>query len=255
MLLHHESYGQGPPLIIMHGLLGSLDNWRTMGKKLGAHFRVFAVDLRNHGRSPHSDDLSYQLMAEDLKEFMDLHSIDAACLLGHSMGGKVAMRFAVLWPERVDKLVVADIAPKTYELRHSEILNALVSLDLERFSDRMEIGGALLEIIADQAMRRFLLKNLARDNMGNLTWRMNLKSIVRNYGEIVAGIGGEDSCHAPALFLRGAESDYIGKEDMSLIKRFFLHARLVTIPNAGHWLHVDAPEEFHTAVLDFLQAA
>lgn len=252
MRLNHESYGEGPSLIIMHGLLGSLDNWRAIGRKLGAYFRVFCLDLRNHGRSPHSEKFDYRLMAEDLKEFMDCHAIDSASLLGHSMGGKVAMRFALLWPELVDRLIVADIAPRLYSPVHQEILQGLLALDLGRFADRMEIGGALLDFVPDDAMRRFLLKNLVRNGNGTFAWRMNLGSIVRNYGEVAGGIDGDGCCDVPALFLKGEKSDYIRGDDMETITALFPHARLSVVPSAGHLLHSDAPEEFLASVLDFL---
>ncbi|NVN92577.1 MAG: alpha/beta fold hydrolase [Desulfuromonadales bacterium] len=254
MHLHCERYGEGSPLIILHGLFGSSDNWRTLGRKLGAHFSAFVVDLRNHGASPHSDDFNYQLMAEDLKVFMDEHCLASAYLLGHSMGGKVAMHFALAWPERLEKLVVVDIAPKEYQDRHGKIIQALVSLRLEPFTERREIDNALLEAIPDQIMRQFLLKNLTRDDRGCFRWRMNLKSIALHYGDINKSLD-EDACFdKPTLFLKGGNSDYMDTGDLVEINRFFPHARLDIVQGAGHWLHVDAPAEFLSRVCTFLGA-
>jgi len=252
--LHFESYGEGAPLIILHGLFGSLENWRTMARKLGSHFRVIVVDLRNHGKSPHCDDFNCQLMAEDLRVFMEEHCLASACLLGHSLGGKVAMRFALAWPELVEKLVVVDIAPKEYQDRHGKIIQALVSLRLETFADRREIDNALLVAVPDQVMRQFLLKNLVRSDRGGFSWRINLKSIANHYQDINKGLGGDTRFDKPTLFLKGGVSDYIDSKDLEVIKRLFPHAQLDTVPNAGHWLHTDAPEEFLSRVRTFLFA-
>jgi esterase len=254
MHLHHESYGEGPPLIILHGLFGSLDNWRTMSKKLGRLFRVFAVDMRNHGRSPHSDDFNYPLMAEDLKGFMDEHSLRSACILGHSMGGKAAMQFAVTCPDKVEKLVVVDIAPKDYPPRHNALLQTLLSLDLEAFARRTEIDAALQTAIPDTAVRQFLLTNLIRNEAGVYAWRMNLEVIERHYSEIIGGLNSDQSFGKPVLFLKGENSDYIQPDDYPFIARFFPHAHLVLIPGAGHWIQAEAPAEFLSVVVDFLQS-
>lgn len=254
MRLHFESYGKGSPLIILHGLFGSLDNWRTLGRKLGAHFRVLAVDLRNHGASPHGDDFNYRIMSEDLKAFMDEHCLASAYLLGHSMGGKVAMHFALAWPERLEKLVVVDIAPKEYQDRHGKVIQALASLNLQQFTDRREIDNALLEAIPDQIVRQFLLKNLARDDRGCFRWRINLKSIAHHYRQINKWFVGEVCFDKPTLFLKGGNSDYMDMDDLVEIIRFFPHARLDTVQGAGHWLHVDAPAEFLSRVCTFLCA-
>jgi esterase len=234
MRLNYECYGEGPPLIILHGLFGSLDNWRTLSRKFGRYYRVFAVDLRNHGSSPHSDDFSYPLMAQDLNSFMDGLSLSSACLLGHSMGGKVAMEFAVSNPNRVEKLVVVDIAPKEYMPQHDKI--------------------ALRKAIPDHSVRQFLLKNLVRNDAGVFAWRINLEGIARNYGEIIKSLHQNNCFGKPALFLKGENSNYIQQEDLPLITRFFPQARLVTVPNAGHWVQADAPAQFLTIVLSFLKS-
>ena len=255
MNLHYECSGKGSPLIILHGLFGSLDNWRTMSRKLSSHFQVFSIDLRNHGKSPRSDTFNYQLMTEDLKVFVNRHSLYPVCLLGHSMGGKVAMQFAVTWPGLIEKLVVVDISPKDYQPRHAEILQRLLSINLNHYSERMEMDKALSVTIPDYATRQFLLKNMVQTNNGGFAWRFNLKSIARHYGDIIKGIDGDICCDKPTLFLKGERSDYMQKEDLVKIYRLFPHARMAIVPNAGHWLHMDAPTEFLTAVLEFLQTS
>jgi len=255
MNLYHESYGAGQPLIILHGLFGSLDNWRTLSGRFGRHYRVFAVDLRNHGRSPHSEACNYELMAEDLRIFMDAHSIRSACLLGHSMGGKAAMQFAVTWPDRVEKLVIVDIAPKDYPPHHVEIIQSLISLDLKAYKGRTDIDGALKTSIPDQATRQFLLKNLVRDDAGFLRWKINLQAIAKNYCELIKGLDTDRSFKKATLFLKGQNSQYIRQEDFAKIARLFPRAELVTIPGAAHWVQADAPAEFLRVVLDFLQSS
>lgn len=253
MNLHHESRGEGPALIILHGLFGSLDNWRTMSGKLSRHFRVHAVDLRNHGRSPHSEIIDYGSMAGDLQEFMDAQSIASAFVLGHSLGGKVAMEFALGRPERVEKLVVADIAPGSYPPQHDDIIRSLISLDIGNLSGRAEADAALKKSILDSAVRQFLLKNLVRSDTGELHWRINIRAIAENYGRLIEAVDGGRSFHKPTLFLKGEKSGYIRPGDLADIKRLFPLARLVTIAGAGHWLQADAPSEFYQSVVDFLK--
>lgn len=252
MRLYVECQGDGPPLIILHGLLGSGDNWRTMARRLARRYRVFSLDLRNHGRSPHHERMDYPVMAEDLRAFMEEYSLASACLVGHSMGGKVAMRFTLTWPEMVEKLVVVDIAPKPYEARHDDMLRALVALEPERFRERGEIDLALHAAIPDPDMRLFLLKNLIRTRQGNFAWRINLESIVRNYDVISGWPADVASCEVHTLFVKGGGSDYLQLADAGLIRDYFPRARLVTIAHAGHWPHVEAPGVFQAALEGFL---
>jgi pimeloyl-ACP methyl ester carboxylesterase len=226
-----------------------------MSRKFGRYYRVFTVDLRNHGSSPHSGEFNYTCMAEDLRDFMDGHSLRSANLLGHSMGGKAAMQFAVTYPDRVEKLIVVDIAPKDYQPRHDAILHALVSLDLGAFTSRTEIDGALKTAIPENAVRQFLLTNLVRNDAGVFIWRMNLGAIVQNYSEIIRGLTSELSFDKPVLFLKGENSDYIQHEDYALIARVFPLAHLVTISGSGHWVQAEAPVQFLSVVLDFLQSS
>ena len=253
MHLAYQSYGAGPPLIILHGLLGSSDNWRTLSRTVfGAHFEVFTVDQRNHGRSPHSDTLDYPAMVEDLSAFMDARGLAAARLLGHSMGGKTAMHFALTYPERVEVLVVVDIAPKAYSRRHTALLEALRALDLAAYRTRAEINAALRPQIPSDGIRSFLLKNLQRDGQGGYGWKMNLDAIYRHYDRLNGGLEADGTFEGPTLFVRGSASDYVADEDTELIISFFPEAEIVTIDGAGHWVHAEKPQEFGEVVLGFL---
>jgi esterase len=252
MNLHFEAVGEGPPLIILHGLLGSADNWRSMSRRLGAHYKVFAIDLRNHGRSPHSDIFDYDVMTADLREFMEQQALRRIMLLGHSIGGKVAMQFALDYSEQVDRLVIVDIAPKPYELSERYILEALRSLDLTRYKSFADVDAALAEEVSGESLRQFLLKNLARDENGRLRWKAHLEAIDRNYDKLARGVGPERTFDKPTLFIRGGRSNYIGDDDVPLIRQIFPQADIATLPEAGHWVHVDLPEEFFQTVLNFL---
>ncbi len=254
MHLHYRSYGKGHPFILLHGLLGSLDNWATLAKRWADHFHVFAFDARNHGRSGHSGVMNYDVMAEDLRAFMDEHGISSAFLLGHSMGGKTAMQFAVRHPNQVEKLIVVDIAPKAYGRRHDHIFEALCSLDLNTFHHRKEIEAALSQKIHEPATVLFLLKNLARDEEGRFKWKMNLPVLKKHYDEISAGLPEDAKFENPALFVRGGKSTYILDEDRALIKKIFPRSNILTVKNAGHWVHADAPDELENTVVGFLSA-
>jgi len=254
MRLNYQSYGEGPPLIILHGLFGSLDNWHTLSKRFGRDFMVFTLDLRNHGRSPHSEEFDYTLMAEDLKEFIDLRSAGGVNLIGHSMGGKTAMQFALTYPESLERLIVVDIAPKAYPPHHNQIIDALYSLDLKSLHSRGEVDAALAEKIPDSAVRQFLMKNLKRDDQGAFAWKVNLDSIHKNYDAINRGFGDDARCEKPTLFIKGGKSNYILEEDTPLIMRIFPRARIETITHAGHWVHAEAPDEFYDTVVNFLRA-
>ena len=252
MQLHFRSYGAGSPLVILHGLFGSLENWHTISARLGAHFQMFALDLRNHGQSPHSTAMDYTVMADDLREFLEQHDLKRADILGHSMGGKVAMEFAALYPDRVHRLIIVDIAPKAYPPSHRQILDALLSLDLARFDDRREIETALQPQIPDLALRRFLLKSLTRLPNGAFAWKLNLPAINHNYPKLNAALNWSPPIQKPTLFIRGAKSDYIQDTDQELIHRLFTNAEIRTIENAGHWVHAEAPEPFLKILQDFL---
>jgi esterase len=253
MNLHFEAVGEGPPLIILHGLLGSADNWRSMSRRLGAHYKVFAIDLRNHGRSPHSDIFDYDVMTADLREFMEQQALRRIMLLGHSIGGKVAMQFALDYSEQVDRLVIVDIAPKPYELSERYILEALRSLDLTRYKSFADVDAALAEEVSGESLRQFLLKNLARDETGCLRWKVHLEAIYRNYDKLARGLAPERTFDKPTLFIRGGRSNYIEDDDARFIRQIFPQADIATLPEAGHWVHIDTPEEFYQTVHNFLK--
>jgi pimeloyl-ACP methyl ester carboxylesterase len=250
--LHSRSYGKGHPLIILHGLLGSLDNWATLARRLAGHFHVFTFDARNHGRSFHSNVMNYEAMVEDVNMFMHRHALPTAHLLGHSMGGKTAMQCAVTYPARVDKLVVVDIAPRTYGRRHDHIFEALCSIDLTRCSHRRDVEQALMAKLHEPATVQFLLKGLARDEGGAFTWKMNVPVLKRNYGDIAGGLPASARFDKPSLFVRGGRSTYILDDDRTLIKHIFPRSTILTVKNAGHWVHADAPEDLTRIVQRFL---
>jgi esterase len=252
MHFHSRTYGSGHPLIILHGLFGSLDNWATLARRFGEHFHVFAFDARNHGRSFHSDEISFKAMADDVKEFMNENRLDSAFLLGHSMGGKTAMLFAATFPAMVDRLVVVDIAPRAYDRKHDVILDALTAIDPSKYEDRKRVDEALAEQIPENATRQFLLKNLARNDSGRFRWKMNLPVIQSHYSEVMNGLSPTLRFEKPALFITGGKSNYVKEQDIPLIKQMFPQSVVLTIKQAGHWVHADAPVEIYEAVVRFL---
>lgn len=253
MELHFKTMGDGYPLIILHGLFGSLENWQTLSRAWASCYRVFAIDQRNHGHSPHNPVMDYPAMAEDLREFMERQQLSSAYVLGHSMGGKTAMQFALTHPEKVDKLIVVDIAPKAYPPQHDDILDALRSVEPGAFSKRKEVDAALARRLPDAALRQFLLKNLERDETGALRWAIDLAAIERNYPAIVQSVQGAHArFEKPTLFIRGEQSGYIQDADMPAIRESFPYSRLATLPGVGHWVHVDARRRFARLVLTFL---
>lgn len=255
MRLAYTRHGDGPPLIVLHGMLGSSDNWQTLSRTaFSKHFTVYALDQRNHGQSPHRDVMDVSAMAEDVIAFMNDHDLASARLLGHSMGGKTAMHTALTYPDRVDALVVVDIAPKPYPPRHDPIFDALRGLDLAAYDSRTAINDALRPEIPDASVRNFLLKNLKRDESGGYAWQINLDGIYRNYHEINGGLKADGVFDGPTLFVRGGASDYIADEDTETIISFFPEADIITIEEAGHWVHSEKPDAFADVVLDFLGA-
>ncbi len=252
MQLHSESYGQGEPLLLLHGLFGSLENWRAISHRLAGDFRVIAADLPNHGRSPHTYEMSFQTMAEDLKETIEALGLQQAHVAGHSLGGKVAMAFALLYPARVRKLVVVDIAPRAYAGRHQSILKALRALDLSQFSQRNQLERALAPDIPDLATRRFLLKNVVRDAAGAFHWRLGLEQLWSIYSRLGEAVTNAAPFQGQALFLRGERSDYLLPEDFPQIRSLFPNAEFGSIPKAGHLPHTENPEAFVQQVRTFL---
>lgn len=252
MQLNYRTYGNGFPLIILHGLFGSLENWQTVSRRLGEHFQVFAIDQRNHGGSPHSQIFNYEVMAGDLSEFMETHGLARAHILGHSLGGKTAMQFAFRHPEKVGKLIVVDIAPKAYPPGHLDIFKALFALDLTRFQNRKQMEDTLADSIPEVSVRQFLLKNLMRDESGAFKWKLGLDEIRQNYDLINQALPKESPFPGEALFIKGGRSDYILASDEGLIKELFPRAMVTNIPDAGHWVHAEKLEEFVESALEFL---
>lgn len=253
MLLNYKEFGNGEPVFILHGLLGSLDNWQSIARELGRKYKVFTVDQRNHGKSPHSDEMNYEVMAKDLFELMDSLEIPHAHLIGHSMGGKTVMNFALQYPERVDKMIVVDIAPKAYARGHDQIFKSLFAIEPETLDSRTEAEERMKVYLTDPSIRLFLLKNLVRDAEGNFRWKMNLDVIYKSYDAIIEEIESAWPYTKPVLFLRGGKSDYIRPEDEADITDLFTNARFETIAQAGHWVHAEAPEAFLNKILAFLQ--
>ncbi len=253
LALHYRSYGGGPPLIILHGLFGSSNNWHTMATELGGHFLVYAVDQRNHGQSPHSEEFTYGAMAVDLERFLADRGLERTSILGHSMGGKTAMEFALRFPQKVEKLIVVDIAPRAYGRGHDEILEAMVSLDLALYRSREAIDRALQNRIPDERVRQFILTNLKRLAGGHYVWKVNLDVLRAKYEEVTKAQVSAHPFPGSALFIQGGNSDYIREADRALISSPFPRATLRSIAGAGHWVHADSPGEFFRVVLEFLQ--
>jgi len=250
MKLYYQTIGTGRPLVILHGLFGSSDNWRGLAKQLATKAKVITVDLRNHGRSPHSSEQNYALMVEDLAELFDSLSLDKADIIGHSMGGKVAMAFSQRYPQWSRKLVVVDIAPREYQDEHSAIFKKLLDLDLSLYSSRNEVDNALKISLPNKAVRQFLLMNLAL-NDEQLSWRINLQALYDNYPQLLKAVCAGNTIMIPSCFIRGGQSDYIHDEDEDLIRSCFPNVQLVTIELAGHWVHAEAPQQFLTKISEF----
>ncbi len=256
MNLHFKQMGQnGEPLLILHGLFGTLDNWQTMARQYAQTHQVYLIDMRNHGRSPHTDDFSYQLMSDDLAEFIDQQNLTSAQVLGHSMGGKAAMNLALEHPTKVSKLLIADIAPKAYPPHHEEIIAGFRSIDLATLESRQDADDQLAQRIPDLGTRLFLLKNLYRKEDNSYGLRLNIDAIENNLENVLSNITSETPFNKPTLFIRGGQSRYIKPEqDMEQIKTLFPQAQLETIEDTGHWLHAEKPDEFFRISMQFLQA-
>ncbi|MEZ4968783.1 MAG: alpha/beta fold hydrolase [Flavobacteriaceae bacterium] len=253
-VLYSNIIGEGRPIIILHGFLGMSDNWKTMGSKYAEEgFQVHIPDLRNHGKSFHSADFNYDLLAEDVKQYMDFHQLGNAILLGHSMGGKTAMLFACRYPQLTKKLLVADIAPKYYPPHHQDIINGLNAIDLRNITSRNDADEQLSKHIKNVGVRQFLLKNLYWEEKGILGFRFNLKVLSGKMEEVGQNITPTDTYKGPTLFLRGDRSDYITQDDFPVIKKHFPLATIETIENAGHWLHAENPTQFFERSIQFIK--
>lgn len=252
MKLHYRTMGEGQPIIILHGVFGTSDNWQTFAKQLSDSYQIFLLDQRNHGLSPHDDAFDYHVMAEDLREFIETHKLENPIILGHSMGGKVAMFFAVSYPEQFKKMIVVDIAPRAYPVHHQKILEALGAVKIDQVSSRKEAENQMKPYIAEFGIRQFLLKNLRREDNDSFSWKLNLSVIRDNIERIGEAVDDSQPVEKPILFVGGEKSDYIRKEDHSLITRIFPQAHIVTISGAGHWIHAEQPELLLEQVKQFL---
>ena len=251
-MLYSKIEGQGIPMLILHGFLGMSDNWKSLAVQFAEKgFQVHLLDMRNHGRSFHSDAFSYELMVQDVADYCKANNLDTIHLLGHSMGGKTAMLFATTFPEKVDSLIIADIGPKYYPQHHQEILDGLSAIDFSRKPSRTEVEETLFPYVPDNGTRQFLLKNLFWEAPGQLAFRFNLAALVKNIQEIGKPLAENKTFDKPTLFLRGQNSNYILDSDLDLIVKHFPKAKIRTIKNAGHWLHAENPPEFMVAVMDF----
>lgn len=250
MKLHYRELGDGQPMVILHGLFGFSDNWQTHAKKFAEYYRVILVDLRNHGHSEWSDEFSYELMVEDLKELCDELDLKRMILLGHSMGGKVAMLFAAKYEDLLEKLIVVDIGVKEYPMHHEHILAGLHALDLESYKARSEAESVLRKYIDSEGVIQFLLKNLYWKEKGQLAFRMNLKVLEREMKNILSTLP-EAEVMTPTLFIRGELSNYILNEDISELEDRFPDSSIVTVEGSGHWVHAESPDEFIDHVLSF----
>lgn len=254
MNLNFDQYGDDATkdtLLILHGLYGSAANFRGLAKIYAQNFNVYCLDLRNHGNSPHSNDMSYPAMAADVVEFMDDQGLSTAHILGHSMGGKTAMQIALHYPDRIDKLVVGDIAPVLYPHHHEKIFDGLKNIPLDQIGSRGEADKILAQYEDKAGVRMFLLTNLVRGDDGAFQWRINLDVLIREYDHIAAAPDGI-SYHGETLFIRGALSDYVADEYVPEIMELFPNARIETIDDCGHWLHSEKPKEFSDIMLKFL---
>jgi len=252
--LFFRKMGDGQPLIILHGLFGSSDNWLTIGKVLSENFTVYLVDQRNHGQSFHDNTHDFEAMAKDLLNFIEENGIEQPNIIGHSMGGKVAMQFAMSYPDRIKKLVVVDISPRGYKVHHEKILEGLKSISLSSLESRKQADDSLSEFVPDNTERQFLLKNLSRSD-GGFEWKINLPVLDSNIEKIVAEISGKPFSE-PTLFVKGENSNYIRDIDLPLISKLFPDSEVITVKSAGHWVHAEQPEMFLRLLKNFfLQAA
>lgn len=251
-LLHSTILGEGKPLLILHGYFGMSDNWKSLGVQFATNFEVHLIDQRNHGRSFHTDEFDYELLVEDLYNYISHYNLNKVVLLGHSMGGKVVMQFAVTFPELVDKLLVADISPRYYKPHHETILSALNAVNFSLHTTRKQVQEVLQLDIDEPGVLQFLLKNVYWKSKGELAYRFNLQSLTENNNEVGEALPSFTHFDGATLFLSGEDSNYITKEDESLISAHFSNFEIVTVKNAGHWLHAENPVQFYKEVVSFL---
>ena len=254
MILHSRIEGSGTPLLIIHGFLGMSDNWKSFSPLYAAQgFQVHLLDLRNHGKSFHSADFSYDLMAQDVLEYCKAHQLKKTAIIGHSMGGKVAMLFATRYPEMVEKLIIADIGPKYYPPHHQDILAGLNAVDFSKKPSRSDVEETLYSYIPDFGTRQFLMKNLYWIQPDQLAFRFNLEVFNANIEVIGTALPEDSIFEKPTLFIRGGNSKYILEADLPKMEKDFPNFKLATIPGVGHWLHAENPKMFFEETAHFLK--
>lgn len=251
-VLHSTIKGEGFPLLILHGYFGMSDNWKTLGNQFSEDFEVHLIDQRNHGRSFHEDEFNYEVLVEDLYAYIQHYKLEKVYIIGHSMGGKTAMLFAVTYPDLVDKLIVVDISPRQYQPHHNAILAGLNSIDFSVENSRGKVDKKLATLIPELGVRQFLLKNVYWKEKGQLAFRFNLESLTVNNPEVGEALPPFTVFEKNTLFLKGENSDYITSDEESIIDAHFSNSKIVEIKNAGHWLHAENPKQFYTEVYNFL---
>ncbi len=251
-ILHSTIKGEGKPLLILHGYFGMSDNWKSLGNQFSEAYQVHLIDQRNHGRSFHADEFNYQILVEDLYNYIAYHQLEKVNLIGHSMGGKTAMLFAVMYPELLNKLVIVDISPRMYKPHHNAILAGLNSVDFSVQNSRSLVDEKLAALIPDFGVRQFLMKNLYWKEKGQLEYRFNLQSLTENNPEIGEALPSFTVFEKNTLFLKGEKSDYITENEKPIIEAHFPNSKIVQIANAGHWLHAESPKGFYNKVCEFL---
>ena len=252
-IVHSKIIGEGAPLLILHGYFGMSDNWKSLGNKFGEDFQIHLIDQRNHGRSFHAGNFDYDLLVEDIVQYIEHHQLEKVIVLGHSMGGKVAMLFAVKYPTLVAKLIIVDIAPRYYHPHHTDILKALNSVDFLIHNTRKLVDQKIAELIPDIGVRSFLLKNVYWKEKGLLAYRFNLQSLTENNSEVGKALPSFTTFNGETLFLAGGNSGYITESEVPVIKAHFPKATIKTIANVGHWLHAEKPKAFYELVMRFLK--
>lgn len=255
-ILHSKIYNENnpnAPLLVLHGLFGMLDNWGTFGKDMSEFYPTHLLDLRNHGKSFHSEDMSHDDLAEDILRYMEAHNMEKANIIGHSLGGKAVMQFAIKYPEKVNKLIVVDIAPKGYPPHHQGIFKALESVDFQQVNSRQEVENTLSQYIQEKSVIQFLTKNLYWTEDKKLNWRFNLKTLNEKYTQFVSNAIKFGVFEGQTLFIAGEKSNYILPQDSFIIKQQFPKSQIISIKNAGHWVQAENPKDFFVAVKDFFQ--
>lgn len=250
-MLNYKEYGEGEAVIILHGLLGMLDNWHSFARKLSAHYHVITLDQRNHGKSFHSDEFSYPILSDDLNNFLNEHGIDKCHLIGHSMGGKTVMQFQADHPQKIDKSIIVDIAPKEYSGGHEHIFKALLTLNLNEINSRKEATDYIDDILKNKNVTLFLLKNLKRNDDKSFKWKANIEALWKNYDDIKTFGALHSKIDLDTLFIRGSDSNYILDTDLETIRSIYSKAQIQTVQGSGHWVHAEKPDALLKHVTDF----